>query len=482
MAKPPTITLFGAAGEVTGSCTLIETQHSRVVVDFGMIQGNEEEELRNRTPPPLDWARVNAVVVTHGHIDHCGRLPMLATLGFSGLIWASEATAELLPRILRSSASLQQVRRHEWRTNGSPIARPIFEGDPLHLPKPELTEPPVLFVNSHVSTTMSMVRALRWRTPQQIAPDISLRLLNAGHVLGAASVELTCGYGMDECVVVCSGDLGPQHNELHEPPASPPRADIVVIESTNGVTPHGTRPDPEQQLAAILAEAGPRGERVLIPTFAVGRAQQIVLRLARLSKRDALGGLNIYLDSAMAVRISDKFRDHLEHLAPAVREAFEAGGEPMECREMHRLTTRTQSLALRDLRRGGIILAGAGFCNAGPILHHFAAGLHREDCRVVLAGYHPAGSLGDGLRRGAKLVEINGEIIEVKATISDVEGLSGHGGREDLVAWLSGIEQKPSKVLLNHGTETARIALSAAIHAETGLECVRSLTGEHVTA
>jgi len=482
VAKPPVITLYGAAGEVTGSCTLIETEHSRVVVDFGMMQGTDEEELRNRTPPPLDWPRVDAVVLTHGHIDHCGRVPMLATLGFTGNIWTTEATAKLLPRILRGSASLQQVRRHEWKTGSSPFARPIFEGDPLHLPKIATPEPPVMFVNSHVTSTMTMVRSLRWSTPQQIAPDVSLRLLNAGHVLGAASVELTCGRGIDECVVVCSGDLGPQYNELHEPPLSPRRADIVVIESTNGFAPKHQRPDAEQQFETILAEAGAGNERVLIPTFAVGRAQQIVLRLVRLAKRQALGGLNIYLDSAMAVRVTDTFHEHREHLAPAVRAIYDAGGSPLECRELHRLTSRNQSLALRDLHRGGIILSGAGFCDAGPILHHFAAGLDRSDCRVILAGYHPAGSLGDGLRRGVKLVEINGAIIEVNAKVNDVEGLSGHGGQPDLIAWLGGIDPRPQKVILNHGTEASRIALAAALHQHLGVTCVRPLPGEPVVS
>jgi metallo-beta-lactamase family protein len=478
LPKPPVITLFGAAGEVTGSCTLIETERSLVVVDFGMVQGTDEEEQRNRTPPPIDWANVHAVVLTHGHIDHCGRLPMLAQLGFSGTIWTTEATADLLPRILRGSASLQQVRRHEWRNGSAPIARAIFEGEPYHLPKTETPEPPVIFVNSHVTQTMARVRTLRWSTPDDIAPDITLRFLNAGHVLGAASVELTCGSGIDECVVICSGDLGPRYNSLLEPPVPPKRADIVLIESTNGFAPKHGRVNAEEQLEAILAEAGPRDERILIPTFAIGRAQQILLRLGHLSRRDALHGLNVYLDSAMAVRVADRFHHHLDHLSPELVELFARGESPLEFRELHRLTSRKQSLGLTDLRRGGIILAGAGFCDAGPILHHLSAGIDREDCRVVLAGYHPPGSIGDGLRRGAKLVEINGKIIEVGCRVSEVDGLSGHGGRDDLLDWLAGLGQRPSRVLLNHGTEASRIALEHAIHERLGLACARPLPGE----
>lgn len=478
MPKPPVITLFGAAGEVTGSCTLIETERSLVVVDFGMIQGTDEEEQRNRTPPRIDWPNVHSVVLTHGHIDHCGRLPMLAQVGFTGTIWTTHATADLLPRILRGSASLQQVRRHEWRQGTAPIARAIFEGDPLHLPKVESPEPPVIFVNSHVTTTMARVRPLAWNTSQEIAPDISLRFLNAGHVLGAASAELTCGFGIDECIVVCSGDLGPRHNQLHEPPASPKRADIVIVESTNGFAPKHPGANAEMQLEAILAEAGPREERVLIPTFAIGRAQQILLRLGHLARRNALYGLNVYVDSAMAVRVADRFHHHLDHLASDVREIFDRGESPLEFAAMHRLTTRTQSLALAEMRRGGVILAGAGFCDAGPILHHLMAGLDRDDCRIVLAGYHPAGSIGDGLRRGAKLVEINGKIIEVQARVSEVEGLSGHGGRDDTLEWLRGIGERPSMVLLNHGTEASRIALEHSIRETLGFACARPMPGE----
>ena len=457
---------------------MIETERSLVVVDFGMIQGTDEEEQRNRTPPPIDWPNVHAVVLTHGHIDHCGRLPMLAQLGFSGTIWTTVATADLLPKILRGSASLQQVRRHEWRQGTAPIARAIFEGDPFHLPKVETPEPPVLFVNSHVSQTVARVRALPWSTPQEIAPDITLRFLNAGHVLGAASAELTCGSGLEECVVVCSGDLGPRQNALLEAPASPRRADIVVIESTNGFAPKHGPANAEAQLEAILAEAGARDERVLVPTFAIGRAQQILLRLAHLSRRGALHGLQVYLDSAMAVRVADRFHHHLDHLAPDVAEMFHRGESPLEFGALHRLTTRRQSLGLTEMRRGGIILAGAGFCDAGPILHHLTAGIDREDCRVILAGYHPPGSIGDGLRRGAKLVEINGKIIEVQCKVNEVDGLSGHGGRDDLLGWLGGIEERPTRVLLNHGTEASCIALEHAIQERLGLACARPLPND----
>lgn len=482
MPRPPTITLFGAAGEVTGSCTLIETAASRVVVDCGMVQGSPRDEQRNRTLPDLGWDRVDAVVLTHAHIDHCGRLPMLVAAEFKGTIWTTEPTHSILAKVLRGSASLQQVRRQEWIDGTAPTARAIFEGDPLHLPKEETLEPPILFVNSHVSAILGRVRSLRWGVPERIAPDVVLRFLNAGHVFGAASAELECGAGTDACVVLATGDLGPRVNELHEPPAPPERADVIILESTNGARESIAKPDPEGQFARICAEAGPRGERILVPTFAIGRAQQIVLRLARLARRNALGGLNVYLDATMAVRVTDRFRLHPEFLAPEVKAAFARGESPLEFPALHRLTSRAQSLALKDLRRGGIILAGAGFCDAGPILHHLAGSIDREDCRVVLAGFHPPGSIGDGLRRGAKLVEINGSIIEVKAKVEEVEGLSGHGTREDLLAWLGDARERPSRVILNHGTEDARIALAAAIEKQLGITAARPRLGESISS
>ncbi|MFO0827826.1 MAG: MBL fold metallo-hydrolase [Phycisphaerales bacterium] len=476
----PRVTLLGAAGEVTGSCTLIETGATRVVVDCGMIQGTPEDERRNLDLPPIDWSSIDALVLTHVHIDHCGRLPMLHVAGFKGLIWTTEASRALLPRVLRGSASLQQVRRHEWRTGTAPFARAIFDGDPLHHAPAEEPEPPVLFVNSHVTAIMQRVHTLRWNEPHEIAPHVSLRFLNAGHVLGAASAELTVGRALESCVVLCSGDLGPRANALHEPPAPPHRADVVVLESTNGAKQKPVRVDPEEQFVRIFAEAGPARERVLIPTFAIGRAQQIVLRFARLARRRELGGLNVYLDSTMAVRVTDRFREHLEHLAPDVRSAFESGSHPLEFSELHRLTSRTQSLELQSLRNGGIILAGAGFCDAGPILHHMAAGISRDDCRVILAGFHPRGSVGDGLRRGAKLVEINGEIHEVRAKVHEIDGLSGHADREDLLEWLGGIGERPTEVILNHGTDDARRGLAEQIRAATGIACATPSLGEPV--
>ncbi|MDZ4828750.1 MAG: MBL fold metallo-hydrolase [Phycisphaerae bacterium] len=476
----PRVTLLGSAGEVTGSCTLVEAGAARVVVDVGMIQGSPQDELRNRELAAIDWSTVNAVVVTHVHIDHCGRLPMLHAAGFTGTIWMTQATHAILPKVLRGSASLQQVRRQEWRAGTSPFARAIFDGDPLHHTPQEEPEPPVMFVNSHVTQIMNRAHWLRWNEPQEIAPGIRLRLLNAGHVLGAASAELTIGRGLESCVVLCSGDLGPRENALHEPPASPQRADLVVLESTNGARAKPPSVDPEEQFIKILAEAGPGKERILIPTFAVGRAQQIVLRLANLARRNELSGLNVYLDSTMAVRMTDKFREHLDYLAPAVKAAFEAGTNPLEFSSLQRLKSRAQSLELRDLRNGGIILAGAGFCDAGPILHHLAAGVDREDCRVILAGYHPTGSVGDGLRRGAKRLEINGAIVEVRARIHEIDGLSGHGDRGDLLGWLEGISERPAKVILNHGTDEARAGLAGQIHDAMGITCATPKAGEPI--
>lgn len=479
--RSPRITLLGAAGEVTGSCTLIEAGDARIVVDMGMIQGTPESEQRNRELPALDWASVDALVLTHVHIDHCGRLPMLHTAGFVGPIWATEASATLLPKVLRGSASLQQVRRFEWRSGTAPFARAIFDGDPLHLAREELPEPPILFVNSHVSQVVGRVNTLRWGEDQEIAPGVRLRFLNAGHVLGAASVELTVGRHGDECVILCSGDLGPQANALHHPPMSPPRADIVVLESTNGARERHRRPDPEAQLADILRQAKEREERVLVPTFAIGRAQQIVLRLARLARRGELRGLNVYLDSTMAVRVTDRYRDFLDHLSHDVRAAFEAGEHPLEFPSLHRVTSRTQSLAIRDQRGAGVVLAGAGFCDAGPILHHLAAGVDREDCRVLLAGFHPTGSIGDGLRRGARLVEINGQLIEVRAQVDEIDGLSGHGDRDDLLAWLDDIEEKPSLVILNHGTDDARARFAEEIRGRLGVRVEMPAAGAEVS-
>lgn len=480
LPRPLSITLFGAAGEVTGSCTLIEVGSSRIVVDCGMIQGSAKDEQRNRDLPDLGWDRVDAIVLTHAHIDHCGRLPMVGPAGFVGTVWVTEPTQSILSKVLRGSASLQQVRRQEWIHGTAPTARAIFDGDPLHLPKEEAPEPPILFVNSHVSAILARVRSVAWETPVRIAPDVTATFLNAGHVFGAASVELRCGSGAEECVILASGDLGPRVNELLMPPAPPARADVILLESTNGARETTAKPDPEGQFARICAEAGPRHERILVPTFAIGRAQQIVLRLARLARRDALAGLNVYLDATMAVRVNDRFRLHPEYLAPAVREAFERGESPLEFPGLHRLTSRTQSLALRDLRRGGVILAGAGFCDAGPILHHLTASIDREDCRVILAGFHPKGSIGDGLRRGAKLVEINGAIIEVKAKVEEIEGLSGHGTREDLLAWLAEGSARPQRVILNHGTEDAREALAGAIESTLGYAVSRPVSGETI--
>lgn len=469
--RDPAITLLGAAGEVTGSCTLLDTGAARVVVDFGLIQGSIHDELRNRDAPPIDWAAVDAVVLTHIHVDHCGRLGMLPKLGFRGTIWMTPPSERLIVKILRGSANLQQTRKVEWRDGTAPIARAIFPGDPDHLPEEDDPEPPVLFVNRDVSETSHLIRSANFGERLEIAPGVRLRFHPAGHVLGAASVELACGNGDGrDTIVVFSGDIGPQHNILLAPPRPPERADIVVLESTNGSREHVPGPDAEGQLEAVLALAAGRKERVLVPTFAIGRAQQLVYRLARLARRNALHGMNVYLDSTMAVRATEQFQHFRDGLAPEVRAAYDRGENPMHFPQLHYLTSREQSLKIADLK-SGVILCGAGFMDAGPILHHLVRGIERDNVRILLAGYHPKGGLGDGLRHGAPRAEINGRIHDVRCQVSEVQGLSGHGEREDLVAWVRSMREPPRRIILNHGTDSARERLAADLETATGVRC-----------
>jgi len=461
----------GAAGEVTGSCTLLRTDKARVLVDFGMFQGSPADEARNAVPPAIDFASLDAVIVTHAHIDHCGRLGMLPDLGFKGKIFATTATHELLGRVLRSSARLQRARFYERADGSAPWARALMPGEEPGGP-PEFQPAHRLFDTPEVRDTMDRIEGVPLDREVKIAPLMSLVFRNAGHIPGAASAEITIGAGADKRVVLFSGDLGPERSALLAAPHRPARADVVIVESTNGERRRDPATDPETQLAAIVADAARRKAKVLVPCFALGRAQLLVHRLARLHARGLMHGLNVYVDSPMAVHGIESLYRHPEYLAPEICAAVRSGGAPLWFPELHYVLSKRESMAIDRMVHGGIILAGSGFMDAGPILRHLSESIDREDCMVVLSGYQPEGGFAWRLQRGADRAQFNGKTLPVRAKSTRVEGLSGHADQDDLVKWFASFGEKPGRVVINHGTDSARTALAQRLRDELGLESV----------
>ena len=464
-----TLEFHGAAGEVTGSCTLLRTAKARVVIDFGMFQGSPEDEARNAIAPEIDFALVDAIVVTHAHIDHVGRLAMATELGFRGKIYCTTATHELLGKVLRSSARLQRARFYERANGSAPWARALMPGEE---PGPAPTFPPAerLFDIPEVRDTMERVEGVPLDREVKIAPLISLTFRNAGHIPGAASAELSIGSGANRKVVLFSGDLGPERSALLASPYKPARADVVVVESTNGERRRDAAYDADAKLAEIVARAAQRKEKVIMPCFALGRAQLLVHRLARLHGRGLLHGLNVYVDSPMAVHGIEALYRHPEYLMPDLKAVVHAGGAPLWFPELHYVLSKRESMAIDRMVHGGIILAGSGFMDAGPVLRHLEESIDREDCTVVLSGYQPEGGFAWKLQRGANRAQFNGVLRDVRASTVRLEGLSGHADQDDLLKWFGGFAEKPGRVLINHGVDSARNALAARLKTELGIE------------
>jgi metallo-beta-lactamase family protein len=470
MSIGATIQFHGAAGEVTGSCTLLTTPKARILVDFGMFQGTPADEARNAVAPRIDFASLDAIIITHAHIDHCGRLAMATSLGFKGKIYCTVATHELLGRVMRSSARLQRARFYERSSGSAPWSRALMPGEAPGV-APEFPPAQRLFDTPEVRDTMDIIEGVALNREVKIAPLMSLTFRNAGHIPGAASAEISIGVGADRKIVLFSGDLGPTHSALLASPHKPARADVVIVESTNGERRRDAGADPEAKLAEIVADAAARKAKIIIPCFALGRAQLLVHRLARLHGRGLLHGLNVYVDSPMAVHGIESLYRNPEYLAPELCESVRAGGAPLWFPELHYVLSKRESMAIDRMVHGGIILAGSGFMDAGPVMRHLGESIDRTDCIVVLSGYQPDGGFAWKLQRGADRVQIDGKLLPVRASNVRVEGLSGHADQDDLVKWLGSFGEKPGRVLINHGTDAGRAALAARLSTELGIEC-----------
>jgi len=471
LGEAASITLHGAAGEVTGSCTHLRTPRGSVVIDFGLFQGTPLEERRNLQAPDIDWTDVDAVVVTHAHVDHCGRLGMLPGLGCDADILCTTVTADLLPRVLKSSANLQAMRLDEWKTGTAPVARVVDPPPPpATTPQRGEIEPPVLYGMRDVEHVLHQIRGMPYASWRAVAPGLRVRLHDASHILGSASVEVEWDEGERKRRVIFSGDLGPDAGPLLRSRPPLPDVDLVVMESTNGLRDIPRSTAGPQALGEVLARVAARGGRLLVPTFSLGRAQLVHYRLAELARRDELHGMNVYVDTPLAVRAAEMIGRHPELLAAEPRRMAEAGQDPMEFDGLHKVFNRRHSLKVAAGTSPAVILAGSGFLDAGPVLHHLASLVSEDRHAILFAGHQLPGSLGHGMLHGARAIELKEGVFEVKAERVHLEGYSGHADRGDLLAWLRGRAGGTPRVVLNHGEQRSREALASVIRGDLGLQ------------
>jgi metallo-beta-lactamase family protein len=449
---------FGAAGEVTGSCHILRVGGRQLLLDCGMVQGGRDAPERNRLPFPFDARRIDAVVLSHTHVDHCGRLPLLVKRGYAGPIYTNTACADLVPILLRDSANL--AMRDAERTNRD-------------LPDGKRVEP--LFDLQDVEKTLRLLRPIAYDQPVQVLPGVTVQVRDAGHIMGSSSVELWLAGNGARRKIVFSGDLGQYGTPILKDPWRFESADLVLMESTYGDRLHRGREDTERELGGILAQAASAGGNVLIPAFAIGRSQELLYLLAKNYAGWRLDRWRIFLDSPMAIaasRVYWKHHDRYDEEAARLRAGYR-GMPPLP--NLVLAESPEESRAINGIRSGALIIAGSGMANGGRILHHLRHNLERPECHVVIVGFQAPGTLGRRLVDREPEVFIHGRRLRCASQVHTLGGLSAHGDQADLLRWYDSF-QPPPPVYLVHGEVPAAEALAVELR-KRGAEATVSRPG-----
>jgi metallo-beta-lactamase family protein len=445
------ISFHGADRSVTGSCHLIECAGKRILIDCGLYQGGRELEEENAEDFGFDPASIDYLLLTHAHLDHCGRIPLLSKRGFKGEIITTAATRELARLVLLDSAHLQEEEaeyrgRKKARHGHKRVVEPLYT------------------VLDALNSTEYFGRSAKYNEPLMLASGVRATFLDAGHILGSASIFLELEEDGRHRSVLFSGDLGNASRPLLRDPVTPAHADVVVMETTYGDRLHKSLEPSVDELYAAINDTLDRGGNVIIPTFALERAQELLFYLREGVQKGILPAyLPVFLDSPMAISATEIFERHPECYEADVAELFHEGRDPFQISGLHFTRQTAESMALNRVDGGAVILAGSGMCTGGRVRHHLRYNLWREESAVVFVGFAARGTLARRIIDGASSVRIFGDDIQIRAQIHTINGFSAHADQAELLAWHESTG-KPERTFLVHGDEDVMQNFSQLLH------------------
>jgi metallo-beta-lactamase family protein len=456
------IEFFGAAREVTGSCHILRVGGRTVLLDCGLFQGRREESRQKNLRLPIPPERIDAVVLSHAHIDHAGRLPLLTADGYNGVVHCTPATRDLCAIMLVDSAHLQEKDAEYLARHGKPFASPLYR-------------------QSDVAALMTQMRATPYGETIEVVPGVRVTFLDAGHILGSATVVLDCAENERSTRLVFSGDVGRKGLPIIRDPQPPNGADAVIMESTYGDRDHPPAEDMRERLGAIVRETAARGGRIIVPAFAVGRTQEIVYDLHALTRASRIPNIPIYIDSPLAIDATGVFAmhpeafDHGEDLVAEVNDLFHFD-------QIHYTRDVNDSKALNAQIGPMVIIAASGMAESGRILHHLRHGAPDSRSTILIVGFQAEHTLGRRIVERQRVLRVLGEEVQLRARVEVLNGYSAHADRRELAAWLGAVRgtQPPPRIWLVHGEPPSQSALSALLR-ESGYVVDVPAAGDRAT-
>ena len=462
------ITFLGAAKTVTGSCCCIETQNTKFLVDCGLFQGQSKEDVLNAEKFPFNPAELDYIFLTHAHIDHSGRIPKIYKDGFKGEVYATKATVELCAIMLPDSGHIQEFE-NEWKNK-----KRLRAGKPPEEP---------IYTYQDALDCIQLFKKVNYGEVIKINDEIKVRFNDAGHILGSAIIEIWILEKGKETKIVFSGDLGNRDMPIIRDPSIIESADYLVIESTYGNRIHENQNNRFEYFVDIINETIDNGGNVVIPSFAVGRTQEVIYELNKEkesfdSKLKKLFNTPVFVDSPLAISATEVFRNNLDCYDDEAREYINNGDNPLDFPGLQFTRTADESKALNERSGSSIIISASGMCEAGRIKHHLKHNLWRKESTILFVGYQAQGTLGRKLVDGAKKVKIFGEDISVNARIEMIEGFSGHADKEGLLNWIERFNRKPSKIFIVHGEEESMVSFAREINEKFKIDTIVPEKGE----